>query len=89
MEMGPITWPDSEAGRQLPAPKSLTGKFSFEYDDNFFVYIGGTSRDDYNAYVSACRDKGFTVGYNKGDNYYRANNDAGCKSRSIMWATRS
>lgn len=22
MEMGPITWPDSEAGRQLPAPKS-------------------------------------------------------------------
>ena len=77
MEMGPITWPDSEAGRQLPAPKSLTGKFSFEYDDNFFVYIGGTSRDDYNAYVSACRDKGFTVGYNKGDNYYRANNDAG------------
>ena len=43
MEMGPITWPDSEAGRQLPAPKSLTGKFSFEYDDNFFVYIGGTS----------------------------------------------
>lgn len=77
MEMGPITWPDSEAGRQLPAPKSLTGKFSFEYDDNFFVYIGGTSRDDYNAYVSACRDKGFTVDYNKGDNYYRANNDAG------------
>lgn len=77
MEMGPITWPDSEAGRQLPAPKSLTGKFSFEYDDNFFVYIGGTSRDDYNAYVSACRDKGFTVDYHKGDNYYRANNDAG------------
>ena len=77
MEMGPITWPDSEAGRQLPTPKSLTGKFSFEYDDNFFVYIGGTSRDDYNAYVSACRDKGFTVDYNKGDNYYRANNDAG------------
>lgn len=31
----------------------------------------------YNAYVSACRDKGFTVDYNKGDNYYRANNDAG------------
>lgn len=26
---------------------------------------------------SACRDKGFTVDYNKGDNYYRANNDAG------------
>ncbi len=77
MEMGPITWPDSEAGRQLPAPKSLTGKFSFEYDDNFFVYIGSTSKEDYNAYVSACRDKGFTVDYNKGDDYYRASNNAG------------
>ncbi len=77
MELGPITWPDSEAGRQLPAPESLTGKFSFEYDDHFFVYIGDTSRDAYNAYVSACRDKGFTVDYSKGDDYYRADNDAG------------
>lgn len=77
MELGPITWPDSAAGRQLPVPESLTGKFSFEYDDHFFVYIGDTSRDAYNAYVSACRDKGFTVDYSKGDDDYRADNDAG------------
>lgn len=43
MELGTFTWPVGTAGRQIPAPKSTVGKFSFEYDDNFFLYVGDTS----------------------------------------------
>lgn len=77
IEMSAITWPTSKAGKQLLAPKSTTGKFTRESDDGFSVYIGNTSKDDYNSYVKACSDKGFTVNYNKGDNIYNADNSAG------------
>ena len=79
MEMSNIEWPSSKAGAQLPAPKSLFGKFSYEHEDNFFVYIGNTTKDDFNDYVKACSDKGFTVDYDKSDDYYRAGNGNGWK----------
>lgn len=74
IEFGTISWPSSTAGKLLPTPKSTTGKFSYEHDDNFFVYVGNTSRAEFDAYVSACSDKGFTVDYDKGDTYYYADN---------------
>lgn len=77
IEMSDINWPLSQAGKQLPVPKSTTGKFSYEHDDEFCVYIGNTSKSDYNNYVKACSDKGFTVDYDKGDNYYYADNSNG------------
>ena len=77
MELTAIKWPTSAAGKQLPAPDSSTGKFSYEYDDNFFVYIGETSKTDYEEYVEACSEKGFDVDYDKGEKYYSADNDEG------------
>ena len=77
IEMSSIAWPTSKAGKQLPAPKSTKGKFTHENDDGFNVYIGNTSKDDYNSYVKACSDKGFTVNYDKGDSFYNADNSAG------------
>lgn len=77
MELSTIKWPTSAAGKQLPAPESSTGKFSYEYDDNFFVYIGETSKTDYEEYVEACSEKGFDVDYDKGEKYYSADNDEG------------
>ena len=77
MEMTTIAWPTSEAGGQLPAPKSTTGKFNYEYEDRFFVYIGNTTKTDYAAYVKECSDAGFTVDYKKGDDYYFADNVEG------------
>lgn len=77
MDLADITWPTSMAGKQLPAPKSTIGKFSYEYEDNFFVYIGNTSKADYTEYVNACSQKGFNVDYSKGDNYYYADNTKG------------
>lgn len=77
MELGTIAWPNSVAGSQLPVPKSMIGKFSYEYDDNFFVYVGNTPRADYDEYVALCSEKGFVVDYDKGDTYYRADNEDG------------
>lgn len=77
MEMTRITWPTGKAGRQLPVPKSMTGRFDYEYADKFCVYIGNTDRVAYDAYVQACADKGFTVDYDKGDFEYRASNAGG------------
>lgn len=77
MQLGTITWPNSTAGNKLPAPKSTTGKFSFEQDDSFFVFVANMTKDDYNEYVNACAEKGFNIDYNKGDTYYRADDIEG------------
>lgn len=74
LAMGTITWPDSTAGRMLPTPQSSTGRFEYEYDDHFFVYVGNTSKADYDEYVAVCSDSGFNVDYRKGDTYYYADN---------------
>ena len=77
MELSTITWPTSIAGQMLPTPKSTTGKFSYEYEDHFYVYVGNTTRSDYAEYVTACSEKGFNVDYSKGDDYYYADNSEG------------
>lgn len=77
MKLSEIEWPDNIASSQLPKPKSKIGKFYFEYDDSFFVYIGETSKTDYAEYVSACSNMGFNVDYNKGDDHYSADNNDG------------
>lgn len=77
IKMAKIDWPDSVAARQLPKPKSTIGKFSSEYSDSFFVYIGETSKEDFAGYVSACIEMGFNIDYSKGDGYYFADNSEG------------
>lgn len=77
LTMGEIRWPNSAAGKLLPVPKSSIGKFSFEHDDSFYVYVGNMPKADYDAYVGFCSDYGFNVNYNKGDTYYYADNANG------------
>ncbi len=77
MQMGTITWPTSTVGSQIPAPKSTIGKFEYENEDGFFVYVGETSKADYDQYVSDCSAKGFSVDYDKDERYYSADNEAG------------
>lgn len=74
MEMETITWPDSKMAKLLPVPKSTTGKIYSDDEDGFSVYIGNTTIDDYNAYVKACEEKGFTVDAQKKDKAFSAKN---------------
>lgn len=74
MEMETITWPDSGMAKLLPVPKSTTGKIYSNDEDGFSVYIGNTTIDDYNDYVKACEEKGFTVDAQKKDKTFSAKN---------------
>ena len=77
MEMDEIIFPIGQAGKLVPKPKSTFGKINFEYDNNFCLYLGKTPKSDYNAYVSVCIDKGFTVDYSKSDTHFYAYNSDG------------
>lgn len=77
MQLGTITWPTGTAGYLLPEPSSTIGKFNYEHDTNFSVYIGDISKEEYDEYVTDCVDYGFDVDYDKGENYYRAYNEDG------------
>lgn len=77
MEMDEIIFPIGKAGKLVPKPKSTVGKINYERDDRFSLYLGNTPKADYNEYVTACIDKGFTVGYRKDDKFYYAYNADG------------
>lgn len=77
MEMTTIQWPTNELVSLLPVPLSNIGVISSESSDRFFVYVGKTSIEDYNTYVNACSESGFSVDYQKGDDFYYADNTDG------------
>lgn len=77
MKFGTISWPTGTAGYLLPEPSSTIGKFSYEHDTNFCVYVGDTGKEEYDEYVTDCSDYGFDIDYDKGENYYRAYNEDG------------
>lgn len=69
-----LNWPSSKIAGLLPVPESNIGKVEWEASYGFVVYVGETSEDDYNDYVNACAENGFTEDYQKGDDFYYADN---------------
>ena len=41
------------------------------------MYVGDTTREEYEEYVTDCSYYGFDVDFDKGENYYRAYNEDG------------
>lgn len=76
-EFSEFQWPDSEIARLLPVPESTIGSISWEASYGFVIYVGETTKDQYDNYIEQCKDKGFTVDYRKGDDYYYADNEYG------------
>ena len=91
LEMGDLVWPKSKIGSLLPTPESKTGKIEWEADYGFVINVGNTTKADYDKYVNACIDKGFNVDYNKGDDYFQADNAEGYHislrydGNNVMW----
>lgn len=77
INMKELKWPNSDTARLLPIPKSSIGHINWENSNGFFIYVGNTSKDDFDNYVDACKNNGFTVDYKSGDKYYRSNNADG------------
>lgn len=76
-ELGAFTWPNSDLAKLIPEPESTVGKVQWEYADEFFVYVGETSKEAFASYADKCSAAGFDVDYQKGDTYYRAYDEAG------------
>lgn len=79
MEMRQITWPDSEPAILLPVPVSTKGKINSESSKEFSVYIGDTSKDEFEEYVVKCKEKGFAEDFSKAEKQYKAENADGYK----------
>lgn len=75
--MSEVQWPKSDIAKRLPVPKSSYGNIYWEADYGFVIYLGNTSKKDFWAYADACYDAGFTVDYEKGDTYFRADDSEG------------
>ena len=63
--------------KQLPIPKDPYGRVEWGTDEGFEVYLGNTTKDDFNDYVDACYNKGFNLDSHRSDKYYYANNSKG------------
>ena len=70
-------WPDSEIASMLPVPKSTTGEITQDDEKGFAAYVSDTPIEEYNAYVAACADKGFTVEASESEKSYSAKNNDG------------
>ena len=79
MELGTLSWPDSEMAKLLPIPKSTVGKIVNDEEDGFSVYVGKTSLEEYKAYVSECEKIGFTIDAVKEEKHFYAKNESSFK----------
>lgn len=56
-------WPDSNLSKMLPQPETKTGMIEFDREDLFKLVLYDSSKEEFNDYVSKCKEKGFTVDY--------------------------
>ncbi|MBE6983601.1 MAG: zinc-ribbon domain-containing protein [Ruminococcaceae bacterium] len=67
-----IEFPTRGVGALLPVPESNMGEINWNEASGFNAYIGNTTEGDYKDYIKACIECGFDVDYQKGDDYYYA-----------------
>lgn len=77
IKFGSIAWPTSELGFSVPEPKSSEGKFEYEYAEHFLVYVKIADKAEYEDYIDSCSAYGLDKNYDKGDTYYRADDENG------------
>ncbi|MGB4609231.1 MAG: DUF4839 domain-containing protein [Saccharofermentanales bacterium] len=78
-EFSDLKWPNSEIAQLLIPPDSTLGEIKWEEEYGFVIYVGETSLKKFNQYVDLCVERGFTVDYQRGDDFYYAYNVDGYK----------
>lgn len=76
---GTFAWPRSEIAALIPVPESSIGNIEWEAAYGFVINVAETSKEQYVTYVDACFDAGFTVDYQRGDDYFWGDNKDGYK----------
>lgn len=77
LKMKKIQWPTSNVVSKLPAPKSQVGKVDYDHDNSFAIYVGDTTKADYDEYVNSCISAGFSIDYSKNEKTYWGDNSEG------------
>ena len=72
-----IQFPTQGVGSLLPTPSSNMGEIKWDDADSFSAYVGNMTEDEFNAYVQMCAENGFDVDYQKGEDYYYADDANG------------
>lgn len=71
-------WSNSRICSRLPKPDFKEVKISYDNEDySFFFFAYGVSREGYEAYIEACKEKGFTDDVSSGDFWFTASNADG------------
>lgn len=76
-EVHQLNWPDSGLATMLPEPGTDKGEVSMDSVDYLSVDLEQRSEEDFNKYVEACKEKGFTVDYSSSSSSYYADNEDG------------
>ena len=76
-EVHQLNWPDSGLAAMLPEPGTDKGEVSMDSADYLSVDLEQRSEEDFNKYVEACKEKGFTVDYSSSSSSYYADNEDG------------
>ena len=74
MQLGELSWSNSEMAQLLPIPDSTTGEIQKDDETGYSVYVGDMSKEAYANYVVACEEKGFSVDANKQEKLFAAKN---------------
>lgn len=80
-----LQWSDSEQAAELPRPEDL---YVIDLDDSgerFTFDTIATSRNDFEAYVAACKEAGFTANASETDDTYYADNEDGAYHLDLFY----
>lgn len=85
LRANPLVWPNNGLAQLLPAPETTMGEIELNYDDTFYFSMYYVSKEEYDAYVQRCVEKGFTIEVENWDTSYSAYNEDGYKIRIYYW----
>ena len=88
-DFGEFSWPTSDLASRLPVPEwadideesgmaTVQGELETDSESYFWCYVAA-SAEEFDSYVNACSDAGFTVDYERGDDSYTAFDEDGCE----------
>lgn len=74
---GIFNWPINDLSASLPIPSSNKGRIVNNNTSRFEVYVGYTTKAEYEEYTSACEVQGYELSVSKTDNSFCAQNENG------------
>ena len=74
---GIFKWSSSNLATLLPVPSSNVGDIRWDYTCGYEVYVGNTTKAEFDAYISECEARGFDFNVQRQDTAFYAENNRG------------